>query len=185
MNVLIDKFPDAVTVCESKCKINPDFRNCLTILLAFEDPELTEQEKQLIMYERLYEKKPPVCPEAFLAAVWFLNGGKDRENPDTAERVYSFSKDAEYIYGGIRQTHSIDLESVDSMHWWKFLMLFMSLDESCFLNKIIALRSKKADGKLSKEEQEYCARMSDVLELPQPVTEEDMIADSFFSGLSD
>jgi len=186
MNLLIDKFPKSVEVGGKKYDIETDFRACLKIMLAFEDQDLTDLEKRLIMISRIYKGTPPDSPEAFEKAIWFLNCGKINNSEESDNtRLYSFEKDAEYIYSGIRQTHGIDLESVDYMHWWKFTILFMSIDETCFFNKLVALRSKKLKGKLSKEESIYCNEIHEIIELPQIVSSEEAVAlDDFYSQLN-
>ncbi|MEM5769938.1 MAG: bacteriophage Gp15 family protein [Bacillota bacterium] len=184
MNALIDKFPSFVEIGENQYEVNTDFRKCLKIMLAFEDMELTDTEKQLIMLGNLYKEMPPDYLAALKQAVWFLNSGKSEPGGVEQPRLFSFSKDAEYIYSGIMQTHGIDIQQVEAMHWWKFTALLMSLDETCFFNKIVALRSKKLKGKLTKEEAIYCDEISDILELPQVMSSEDMATlDDFYSQL--
>lgn len=168
MNVLADRFPTSVEIDGAEYELNTDFRVGLTIMLAFEDPELTAQEKNLVMLRKLYKEIPPDPQKACELAVFFLDCGEERgEGGDAPRRVYSFSKDAKYIYSAIRQTHGVDLETLDYMHWWKFCYLMLDLDQDAFFQQIIHLRRQKQRGKLTKEEREAYTRLHDILELPE------------------
>ena len=172
MNVLIDRLPEMVEIDGECYPLRTDYRTALRIMEAFEDPVLTEQEKQMIMLELLYEQIPDNLEKACEMAVKFLNGGDDggnrtKQQQDDCERRYSFSKDGKYIFTAILQTHGIDLERVDNLHWWKFLYLFMDLREDCFFSRIIYYRTQRAKGKLTKEEAAYCRSISDILDLPE------------------
>jgi hypothetical protein len=77
MNVLLERLPTTVEISGKLYEINSDFRNCLSIILAFEDPDLTEYEKRLIMLELLYNQMPDDIVEACRVAVKFLNCGEE------------------------------------------------------------------------------------------------------------
>lgn len=157
MNPLIKKLPTAVKVDGVRYEINSNFRNCLKIITAFEDSELLPQEKQFIMLKLLFNDNiPPDLEQACRVGVKFLNCGEEiKESEESAAfsgRLYSFEKDARFIFTAINQTHGIDLESIDYMHWWKFCWLFMDLKEDCFFSRMIYLRQQKKKGKLTPEE---------------------------------
>lgn len=181
MNILLEKLPESVEIDGCNYTVNTDFRNCLRIILAFEDPDLAMVEKQYVMLQLLYPEIPFDTSAATEKAVWFLNCGKvgEDENGRQQPRVYSFEHDAQYIYAAIRQTHGIDLETA-SLHWWKFVYLFMDIKEDCFFSKLVDLRSRRARGKLSKEEKEYCNRIANIVDLPRIESEEEASAVSDF-----
>lgn len=173
MNVLADKFPTSIEIDGKEYELNTDFRVGLNIMLAFEDLELTGQEKNLVMLRSLYKEIPPDPLKACELAVFFLDCGEGAdEGTAPAKRVYSFSRDAKYIYSAIRQTHGIDLEAVEHLHWWKFCYLLLDLDQDSFFQQIIYLRRQKQRGKLTKEERETCMRLHDILELPEQKDQE-------------
>ena len=133
MNTLIDKFPTKALIDEKVYELNTDFRNCLKIILAFEDDELLDFEKAEIMLRNLYgENIPKNTDEAIRKAIYFLDCGEEDEEKKVGTsnntRLYSFTKDAKYIYSAIKQTHGIDLESIEYLHWWKFVYLFLDLN---------------------------------------------------------
>ncbi len=191
MNNLIDKFPTKALIDGKVYELNTDFRNCLKIILAFEDDELLDFEKAEIMLRNLYgENIPKNTDEAIRKAIYFLDCGEEDEEKkvgtSNSTRLYSFTKDAKYIYSAIKQTHGIDLESIEYLHWWKFVYLFLDLNPNCFFCKIIDLRNKKKKGKLSKEEKRLYIQLYDILELnnkPKFTEEEQKEIDEFMELL--
>lgn len=169
MNILTDQLPEAVEIDGNIYELNTDFRTGIEIMLVFEDPELTPHEQMLVMLTLLYKEMPSDLEEACRLAVKFLNCGEeeDREGSgQSVDRLYSFEKDARYIYSAIKQSHNVDLESVSYLHWWKFNYMFLDLAKECFFLQLINLRKKKLTGKLTKEEQEYCNTIREIIELP-------------------
>ena len=181
MNVLIDKFPLSLEVGGEKIEIAADLRNCLTVILAYEDEALTDQERAFVLLSRIFKGDIPKehLKEAVDKAAWFMNCGEERSAG--GERLYSFEQDAKYIYSAISQSHGIDLQGVDFLHWWQFCYLFLDLDKDCFFTQLIDLRRRKSEGKLTKEEAEYCSRISDILELGS--AEEENSAEEFMQIL--
>lgn len=183
MNVLTDVFPTTVEIDGKEYEINTDFRTGIDIMLAYEDPTLTAADKAAVLLHLLYKEIPPDLGKAAELAVLFLDCGEERKPGDGAEpaqRLYSFGKDAKYIYSAIRQTHGIDLETAGYMHWWKFCYLLLDLNEDCFFQQMIALRRRKRDGKLTKEERLAYYRMEDIMELPQEKDAEQRAAEEAF-----
>ena len=191
MNTLIDKFPTKALIDGKVYELNTDFRNCLKIILAFEDDELLDFEKAEIMLKNLYgENIAKNTDKAIRKTIYFLDCGEEDEEKkvgtSNSTRLYSFTKDAKYIYSAIKQTHGIDLESIEYLHWWKFVYLFLDLNPECFFCKIIDLRNKKKKGKLSKEERRLYIQLYDILELndkPKFTEEEQKEIDEFMELL--
>lgn len=198
MNVLINKFPTKIKLNNDILEINTDFRDCLNIIIMFEDENLTKYEKIELMLRLLYKDTSKInqdnIEEAIKKAVLFLDGGdtsdsNENESVDSlSKRVYSFGKDAKYIYSAIKKTHNIDLESIEYLHYWKFIYYFLDLDENCFFSQMVNLRNKKNKGKLTKEERVVYAQLEDILELDkrENYTEEEQQAiDKFMKGLGE
>ena len=167
MNILTDVLPTAITVTDTEYKIDSDFRTCLKIILAFEDNELTPQEKQVILLSMLFVKMPRDIGQALAQANVFLNGGKVSEEDTVAHpRLYSFSKDANFIFAAFKQTHNIDLQ-IENFHWWKFLALFMDLGTETTFCQLISLRKRINAGTATKEERAAAREMGDIFEVPE------------------
>lgn len=166
MNILTDALPEAVTIAHTEYRVDTDFRTCLTIILAFEDAELTPQEKQHVLLSMLFVDQPPNTQETAERAMWFLDGGHEAESNPSAMRLCSFSKDAQFIYSAFRQTHGIDLQTVE-MHWWQFLALFMDMGQDTTFCQLTALRKRIKTGKASKEEQRFALEHPEIVDLPE------------------
>lgn len=169
MSYLTNRFPEAVRIDGVTYSLNTDFRVGIRIMTAFEDPALTDFEKQAVMCGLLFPHMPPDFERACAAAVKFLDCGetKSREDDDRpqAARLYSFVKDAKYIYSAILQTHGVDLQTVTGLHWWKFCAMFYDLQEDCAFQNIVSLRRRHSKGKLTKDEKQVWYEMQDVLSL--------------------
>lgn len=165
MSILTDAPPESLTINTTEYQIHADFRTCLKIIMAFEDNDLTPQEKQLVLLSNLYSVVPNDVDAAFQQAQWFLNGGKESDpESDPSPRVYSFAKDANFIYAAFRQTHGIDL-STAQLHWWTFLALFMDLGQDTTFCQLVSLRKRLQTGKATKEERAAAREMGELVEL--------------------
>lgn len=180
MNVLTDKFPTKIKVNNKILSINSDFRNCIKIIEAFEDEDLFDEEKYLILIKRLYvdEVEDDCLQEAIIKGIKFLDlGEENKNNEENVKRLYSFTKDDNYIYTGIRQSHNIDLNSIDYLHWWNFVYLFLDIGQDCMFNQLVYYRKRKNEGKLTKEERKVYISMRKILDLNY---EEDYAEDDEF-----
>lgn len=167
MNILTDTLPESVVIGDKDFAIRTDFRTCLKTIMAFEDPDLTPQEKASILLSNLYPVVPSDTAQAMAQANLFLNGGKvSEEEGEPSPRVYSFSKDANFIFAAFRQTHGIDLQKT-TLHWWEFLALFMDLGSETTFCQLVSLRKRIKTGKATKEERRAAREMGDLIDVPE------------------
>ena len=85
MNILTDDLPESVDISGVMYQINTDFRTCLKTIMAFEDPELTPQEKSSLLLSNLYPEIPSDIKQAMAQANLFLNGGKVNDDENESE----------------------------------------------------------------------------------------------------
>jgi hypothetical protein len=170
MNILTDRLPKAIRIGDKVYPVNSDFRDCLRIILAFEDNNLTGVEKQIVMLTNLYSEMPDNdhIEEALQKGIKFLNGGEETNNEDEGSglRLYSIDNDAKYIFAAFQQTHGIDLQNTQYLHWWHFLTLFMDLGSETVFCNLVGLRKRVKTGKASKEERKVAREMGDVFKVP-------------------
>lgn len=170
MNILTDRLPEAIRVNGKAYEINSDFRDCLRIIMAYEDNDLTAYEKQLVLLSNLYREIPPEedAKEAAEKAVKFLNGGEEEgEGSMTSNlRLFSFTKDARFVFSAFQQTHGIDLQKVE-LHWWQFLTLFMDLGADTMFCNLVGLRKRIKTGKATKEERRVAREMGSIFDVPE------------------
>lgn len=168
MNILSDRLPKRIKVNNHIYDINYDYKTIINILLAFEDTELTYEEQMYIMLHNLYKEEIPEedTEEACKQAIKFIDiGNTEKSNRVNNNRIYSFEKDATYIFSGINQTHHIDLEEKSDLHWWKFMSLFMDMSPDCMFGELIYYRKRKLEGKLTKEEKANYEKIKDIVDL--------------------
>lgn len=165
MNLLTDVLPTSLQIGDTEYPINSDFRTCLRIIMAFEDAELTNQEKQIVLLSSLFVTVPDDTKSAITEAIKFLDGGREREEEINHVRVYSFEKDSNFIYAAFKSTHNIDLANVE-LHWWQFLALFMDMGSETTFSQLVGLRKRLKTGKATKEEKQIANEIKDILELP-------------------
>jgi hypothetical protein len=166
MNILTDTLPETVVIDGLEYKLNTDFRAALRVIMAFEDVELTGYEKQVILIKVLYQQPPALLQEAVEKANWFLNGGKTGSTESDGTRLYSFAKDADFIFAAFRQTHGIDLRRAE-LHWWEFMALFMDLGSETTFSSLISLRKRVKNGTATKEEKKAAQDMGELFDVPE------------------
>lgn len=164
-NILVDDLPTTVLIDHTEYKIETDFKACLRTILAFEDNTLTPQEKYIVLLTNLFPVIPTDTQYAVVEAMRFLNGGDEHEEKESP-RVYSFAKDARFIYAAFKQTHGIDLNSAQ-LHWWQFLALFMDLGQDTTFCQLTALRKRIKTGKATKEEKQAAREMGDLFDIEE------------------
>ena len=185
MNLLTEDLPEAIEVAGKNFPINWDFRTGLRIMEAWEDPELTGYEKQLIMISLLYKETPPEIAKACELAMLFLNcGASEGEGEDPglpADRLFSFGHDARFIYTAFQQSHGVDLTR-ENLHWWKFCALFMDLKD-CLFVRLINLRRQLKAGQATKEERQWYGQIKKIVDLPESYSAEELAAIQEFEEL--
>ena len=168
MSILTDTLPVAVEIEGKEFAINTDFRECLKVVMAFEDDEITNFEKQMILLQVMYPVRPDDTEKAIEMAVKFLDGGIEsglEQSDEKPVRLFSWAKDANYIFAAFKQTHGIDLDIEKDMHWWKFVALFMDLGSETFFQNLIGLRKRIFSGKGSEDDYKAARELGHIFEL--------------------
>ena len=155
-------FPTKARIGGQEWPIRWQFRHCLSVILAFEDEELTPAERNYILLHTLYPQIPPDEERGLELALRFLDGGEPEEQREPGEqpplRLYSFTRDGGLIYSAFRSQYGIDLQR-EELHWWAFLSLFQDLSADCLFYRLLHLRQGYLEGTLSREEEELLDRM--------------------------
>ncbi len=169
MNILAKSLPTKIQLGNDIYDINYDYRTVIRILIAFEDESLTYEDKIYVMLKNIYKKEIPneYMEEAIKKAIKFIDCGEDYRDVEKKQRIYSFKKDANYIFTGINSTHHIDIEKEHDLHWWKFMFFFMDMSTDCMFGELVYYRTRKAEGKLTKEEKKQYQKIKDLVELEE------------------
>ena len=154
---MIFDLPTAVEFGGRAWDIATDYRDILRILTAFEDPNLTDEDKALLCLYNLYVDFEDIPEEhvqtAFDKALEFIDAGHGGD--DHGPRTLDWTQDAPLIFPAVNRAAGMEVRSVEYMHWWTFVGFFMEIRDTTYAT-VLNLRGKKARGKkLEKDEQEF------------------------------
>lgn len=169
---MIGYLPTALEINGAEYEINTDFRVVLTIFEAFEDPELSEKEKSLVMLYLLFVE-PGAIPrgdlqDALTKAAWFIDGGgaERKETGSSGKRVFSWVHDEKILFSAINKVAGFETRAAEYLHWWTFLGYFNEIGEGMF-STVISIRQKKARGKkLDKWDEDFYRANRTLCDLP-------------------
>lgn len=157
-------FPTSLDIGGVEYEIRTDYRVVLDLLMALNDPELTDSDNKVSAYMQsrvILEIMFPDCDnipqehiqEALDKVAEFIDMGigDDSKKPKTMD----WEQDAAIIIPAINKVLNREIRAEKYMHWWTFLGAYMEIGEGLFSN-IIHIRQKKAKGKkLEKWEQDF------------------------------
>ena len=173
------KLPTSLKIGGVDYPIRTDFRDILTILRAFNDPDLPDWAKTQVMLQILYPDHEkiagPDIKEACEQAVLFIDAGREPEKEDRKRPVLmDWDQDADIIIPAINRVAGTgDVRAMPYLHWWTFLGYYMEIGESLFSN-IVQIRQKKAKRKkLEKWEQEFYRENKKLIDIKAKLSEEE------------
>ena len=174
---MVGELPISVIICGVKYKLRTDYRDCLRILEAYNDPNLSMEDKAYIMLYILYrdfEQIPPEhIKEAHEKALWFLNCGNTIEESKNTKRVYDWEQDEQMIFSSINKVAAKEVRQCRYMHFWTFISYFHEIGEGLF-STVINIRNKKnKNKKLEKHEQEFYRENKALIDLKRKVSDEE------------
>lgn len=157
-------FPTSLNIGGIEYEIRTDYRVILDLLMALNDPELSDSDNKMSAYMQsrvILEIMFPDCDnipqehiqEALDKVAEFIDMGigDDSKKPKTMD----WEQDAPIIIPAINKVLNKEIRAEKYMHWWTFLGAYMEIGEGLFSN-IIHIRQKKAKGKkLEKWEQDF------------------------------
>ncbi len=164
------KLPKEICIHDEPYRIRTDYRAILDILKAAADPELTDQEKNIVMLEILYmnpeEIPPEYLEEALIKGKEFIDCGVREEGKEKV-RLMDWEQDSPIIASAINKTVGKDVRSLKYMHWWTFVGAYMEIGDGLF-HQVIMIRQKKAKKKkLEKWELEFYRKNRSLVDLDQ------------------
>lgn len=173
---MIGDLPKSVEISGELYDIRTDYRDILTILIAFNDPELEKKEKLFVCLYILYpdfENIPQdVYAEAYEKAVWFIDCGRSPKDSHKA-KVMDWEQDEQILFPAINSVAGFEIRGCEYLHWWTFMGYFMEIKDGVF-SQVLHLRQKKSKNKkLEKWEQEFWAANKDICVLSAKLTEEE------------
>ena len=155
---MLTELPYTLNVGGEEKEIFCDFRDVINILAAFNDPDLKDSEKTLIMLSNLYVDdwtEFEDINEAIKQAVWFIDWGKEYSEKQNGPRIMDWEQDYNLIISAVNNRAAvIDIRELPFVHWWTFLGYFSDRGE-CQFSSVTEIRDKINKGtKLEKWEKE-------------------------------
>jgi len=173
-NILTEELPR--TLCGAE--FSSDFKSIIRFfeIQESDDDDSSKGEK---IARLLFPDGVPDDPGLGSALSDFLAMGETIESEGGA-KCFDFRIDAGRIFASFMQAYHIDLTK-ESFHWWIFLELFRALPEETIIRKIIDIRTKKIDNKMSPKEKLEIIRLQERYSLDKTKSSGDALLESMFA----
>lgn len=174
---MIGRLPDTLEVGGREWVIRTDYRDILVIMEAYNDPELTDQERVWVMLNILYidfENMPAESyQEAAEKAVWFLDCGQVEDDKKATKKLMDWEQDEPILFPAINSVAGCEVRAVENLHWWTFMGYFMEIREGVF-STVLNIRQKRSKGKpLDKGEKDFYRNNKALCEIKTKYTSEE------------
>lgn len=175
---MIGGLPETLNVGGQEYGIATDYRDILTIMEAYNDPELSKNESCIVMLKFLYDdfgSIPVECQqEAAEKAIWFLDCGQIDDDKKASKKLIDWEQDQPILFPAINKVAGKEVRSVRYMHWWTFMGFFMEINGDGLFSQVLAIRQKRAKGKkLEKGEQDFYRNNKSICEIKTRYTKEE------------
>lgn len=180
---MIGALPETLTVAGVEYPIRTDYRNVLQVFEAFQDPELTQEEKWIVSIYLMFEEFS--CDddviesaqygfnleEAIKQISWFISAGQP-EKQVLEQPTYSWKQDEQMIFSAVNKVAGRETRELEYLHWWTFLGYFNEVGEGTFFF-IVSIRHKlNKSKKLEKHEQEFYKKNRELVDIEKPMSKE-------------
>lgn len=189
---MIGALPQHLTIGAEQYNLRSDYRDVLQVFEAFQDPELSQEEKWIVAIYLLLE--PFSCADDVFEAVengfdteaaaeqiiWFISAGKESGEKKELP-VYDWEQDEQMIFSAINKVASREVRGIEYMHWWTLAGFFDEISEKSPLAFVMGIRHKKNRGKkLEKYEQEYLNNNKAAVELKRHKSKEELEVEAHY-----
>lgn len=193
---MIGALPDVLTVGGEDYSIRTDYRNVLQVFEAFQDPDLTQEEKWIVAIYLLFENFS--CADDVLEAAqdgfnlveamkqisWFISAGQP-EKQVLEQPTYNWTQDEQIIFSAVNKVAGRETRELEYLHWWTFLGYFNEVGEGTF-SFIVGIRHKLNKGKkLEKHEKEFLSHNKELVLMKKPLTKEEQEQEDAYKSLLD
>lgn len=193
---MIGALPETLTVGSEDYPIRTDYRNILQVFEAFQDPELTQEEKWIVAIYLLFENFSCAddvmeaaqngfdLEEAMKQISWFISAGQP-EKQVLEQPTYNWKQDEQMIFSAVNKVAGRETRELEYLHWWTFLGYFNEVGEGTF-SFIVAIRHKLNKGKkLEKHEKEFLSHNKELVLMKKPLTKEEQEQEDAYKSLLD
>ena len=170
--------PKSLEINGKEWNIRTDYRDILTVISAFDDPDLEPAEKVYICLHNIYVDFEDIPQEqykdAFEAAMDFINRGGEDEKAKSRKKNMDWEQDANLIFPAVNRVAGCEVRAVEYLHWWTFFGYFMEITDGVY-STVLSLRAKKNSGKkLEKWEQEWWNKNLSICKIKTKYTQEEL-----------
>ena len=174
---MIGVLPKSIEVDGTDEPIRTDFRDILVIFSAFNDEELSPQEKYMvcltILYENFQNMNEDNYEEAYAKAIDFLTLGMEGKKNDTP-KLMDWEQDEALVFSAINKVAGMEVRALEYVHWWTFMGYYTAIGESLF-SEVVNIRAKRQNGKkLEVNEMEFYKKNKDMVDLKIRYTKEEI-----------
>lgn len=193
---MIGALPEALTVGGEDYSIRTDYRNILQVFEAFQDPELTQEEKWIVAIYLLFEDFSSDddvmqaaqdgfdLEESMKQISWFISAGQP-EKQVLEQPTYNWTQDEQMIFSAVNKVAGRETRELEYLHWWTFLGYFNEVGEGTF-SFIVGIRHKLNKGKkLEKHEKEFLSHNKELVLMKKPLTKEEQEQEDAYKSLLD
>jgi len=193
---MIGALPETLTVGGEDCPIRTDYRNVLQVFEAFQDLELTQEEKWIVAIYMMFEdfscdddviqsaQDGFNLEEAIKQISWFISAGQP-EKQVLEKPTYNWKQDEQIIFSSVNKVAGRETRELEYLHWWTSLGYFNEVGEGTF-SFIVGIRHKLNKGKkLEKHEKEFLAQNKELVKLEKPKTREEQEQEDAYNALLD
>lgn len=193
---MIGALPETLMVGGKDYPIRTDYRNVLQVFEAFQDPELTQEEKWIVAIYLLFEDF--ACDDDVLEAAqdgfdlgeamkqiaWFISAWQP-EKQVLEQPTYNWTQDEQMIFSAVNKVAGRETRELEYLHWWTFLGYFNEVGEGTF-SFIVGIRHKLNKGKkLEKHEKEFLSHNKEIVLMKKPLTKEEQKQEDAYKSLLD
>lgn len=194
---MIGALPETLTVGGEEYPIRTDYRDVLQVFEAFQDPELTQEEKWIVAIYLMFDGFSSAddviqaaqdgfsLGEAMEQISWFISTGMP-DGINLEKPVYDWKQDEQLIFSSVNKVAAREVRNPkEYLHWWTFLGYFREVGEGTFLF-ITGIRNKlNKCKKLEKHEKEFLAHNKELVKLEKPKTKEEQEQEDAYNALLD
>lgn len=193
---MIGVLPETLAVGGEDYLIRTDYRNVLQVFEAFQDPELTQEEKWIVAIYLMFEdfscadnvlqvaKDGFNLEDAIKQISWFISAGQP-EKQVLEKPTYNWKQDEQIIFSAVNKVAGKETRELEYLHWWTFLGYFNEVGEGLFRD-VVRIRHKLNKGrKLDKDEKEFLSKNKELVKLEKPKTKEEQEQEDAYNALLD
>ena len=150
------ELPKTAVIDGIEYDIRTDYRVILDIFSAFDDPNLSTQEKLIAGLEIFYVdyEKLTNVDEAIKTMMLFIGRNQlDEEDTSNKPKLMDWEQDISIIIPPVNRVLGKEIRELEYLHWWTFLGAFMEIGECTFYTYVNIREKRLKHQKLEKWEE--------------------------------